>query len=267
MNTIIGLTFCILLGVMIKAQGIAALLWVPIGFVFGLFVTAQMVLPLILGLPRAIRLVSKRQMRTAVFGSIILTPMIWLVQLTVGGFLLGWFWPSAAYYLYNNAALNLGAWLGTTAIVLSPLSKKCRSDFRDDFDNSYHRFYTESDGSHPRDQYQIESQKQVEAAIRVASNLYLHTIPGAKDAPVPLQFSLSDSRYRYLIFCLSAAVTTALAYDEEKKIQPEALIKGCLHFATWTATENAQEYFDDPVSSQDLQDVTEPSKICNTKHW
>ena len=45
-----------LLGVMIKAHGVAALLWVPVGFVFGLFVTAQMVLPLLLGLPRAIRL-------------------------------------------------------------------------------------------------------------------------------------------------------------------------------------------------------------------
>jgi hypothetical protein len=79
----------------------------------------------------------------------------------------------------------------------------------------------------------------------------LHTIPGAEDAAAPLQFSLSDSRYRYLIFCLNGVVTLPLAYDEEKKIQPEELIKGCLHFATWTATENAQEYFDDPTSPQD----------------
>ena len=69
--------------------------------------------------------------------------------------------------------------------------------------------------------------------------------------PPLLQFSLSDSRYRYLISCLSAVETLPLAYDEEKKIQPEELIKGCLHFATWTATENAQEYFDDPTSPQD----------------
>ena len=94
-------------------------------------------------------------------------------------------------------------------------------------------------------------QKQVEAAITVATNLYLHTIPGAEDAPVLLQLSLPDSRYRYLIFCLSAALTAVLAYDEKKDFQPEVLFKGCLHFATWSAKENAQKYFSDPLCHQD----------------
>ena len=41
-----------------------------------------------------------------------------------------------------NAALNLGTSLGTIAIILSPLSKKSRGDFRKDFDRSYARYYT-----------------------------------------------------------------------------------------------------------------------------
>jgi hypothetical protein len=90
-------------------------------------------------------------------------------------------------------------------------------------------------------------QKYVEAAINVASNLYLHTIPGADDAPAPLQFNLPDSRFRYMIFCLSTVVTAAIAYDEKKHIQPEALIKGCLHFAANEKT--LQQYFDDAASS------------------
>jgi tetratricopeptide (TPR) repeat protein len=45
--------------------------------------------------------------------------------------------------LYNNISLNLGAWLGTIAIILTPLSKKGRADFREDFDRAYQRFYTE----------------------------------------------------------------------------------------------------------------------------
>lgn len=110
-------------------------------------------------------------------------------------------------------------------------------------------------------------QKYVEAAITVATNLYLHTIPGAEDAPAPLQFSLPDSRFRYLIFCLSAVVTAALAYDEKKQIQPEVLIKGCLHFATWIATENAQEYFDDPASSQDSIKGAPADFQDFLKHW
>src|SRR6266404_501541 len=109
-------------------------------------------------------------------------------------------------------------------------------------------------------------QKYVEAAITVASNLYLHTVPGAVDAPAPLQFSLPDSRYRYMIFCLSAVVTAALAYDEKKEIQPDALIKGCLHFATWTATENAQEYFDNPASQDSINSATAYLQEF-LKHW
>ena len=140
MKTIIALIFCFLLGASIQGQGWTALLWFPAGFVFGLFATAQMLLPLVLGLPIAIRLVVKGQMRPAVFGAIIRTPVIWFVQL----FAVGYFWPAAAVYVYNNLALNLGGNVGMIAIVLSPLSKKYRSNFRQDFDNAYQRFYTEA---------------------------------------------------------------------------------------------------------------------------
>jgi hypothetical protein len=139
MYTIIALACCLLTGVMVRFQGITALLWVPVGLVFGLFVSAQQILPIIMGLPRAIRLVHNRQMRPAVFGRIILTPVIWFVLLFAAGF----FWPKAAEYLYNNISFNLGTWLGTIAIILTPLSKKGRSDFREDFDRAYQRFYTE----------------------------------------------------------------------------------------------------------------------------
>jgi hypothetical protein len=94
-------------------------------------------------------------------------------------------------------------------------------------------------------------QKFVEAAITVASNLYLQTISGAEDERAGLQFGLDDSRYRYLIFCLSTAVTAALAYDEEKQVQSEALINGCVQFALWTAKEHAEEFFDNATSSKD----------------
>jgi tetratricopeptide (TPR) repeat protein len=84
-------------------------------------------------------------MRPAVFGSIILTPVIWFVLLSAAGFFVGFFWPTSKVieYLYNNTALNLGAWLGTIAIILTPLSKKGLADFREDFDRAYYRFCTE----------------------------------------------------------------------------------------------------------------------------
>ncbi len=144
MYAIIAILFCLLLGVMIKGQGVTALLWLPLGFAFALFATAQIVLPILMGLPRAIRLVARREMRSVVICRILITPLVWLVLLFVAGFAFGFLWPSAAESLYKNPALNLGSWLGILAILLSPLSKKGRADFREDFDRSYGRFYTES---------------------------------------------------------------------------------------------------------------------------
>src|SRR6266542_4389577 len=124
MYTLTALVFCVLLGVMVRVQGWSALLWFPLGFVVSIFATAQMVLPLLLGFPRAIRLVSTQQMRAAVFGRILLTLLIWTVLIFGGLFAIGFLSPSTADSLYNNLALNVGMWLGTIAIVLSPLSAK-----------------------------------------------------------------------------------------------------------------------------------------------
>ena len=93
-------------------------------------------------------------------------------------------------------------------------------------------------------------QKYVEAAITVASNLYLHTIPAADDPRTRLQFSLPDSRYRYLLFCLSTALSVALAYDEKKHIQPETIITGSVDFLRLFASEQPNDYFDDPNDAQ-----------------
>jgi len=148
MYAIIAVVFCLLLGVMISAQGLWALFWFPLGFVISLYATAQIVLPLILGIPCAIRLVARRQMLASVFIRLLIVPAIWTVVLFGGLFLIGYFWPSVAIFVEANNALNLGSWLGIIAILLSPLSKKSRSDFKEDFDRSYSRFYTVQPPSH-----------------------------------------------------------------------------------------------------------------------
>jgi hypothetical protein len=141
MHALVGLAFCFLLGFMLKEQGISALLWVPLGFMIGLYVAAQVVLPLLLGLPRAASLVRKRRMRAGVFGGILLRVFFWLVGCFAFMFGLGFVWPSFATFLSENLALNLSLNLGMLAILLSPLSKKSRDDFRDDFDRAYGEFY------------------------------------------------------------------------------------------------------------------------------
>jgi hypothetical protein len=141
--TLIGMAFVVLIGAMLRVQGLSALLWTPLGFAFGFFSAGQIVLPVLLGLPRAIWLVSKAQMRLSVCLRILVVSFIWLVMLAVLLVLIGYFWPSTAESAYNNLALNLGMSLGMLAILLCPLSARCRSDFVADFNTSYQKFFTE----------------------------------------------------------------------------------------------------------------------------
>jgi len=149
-QTIIALLFFSLLGVMANAQGWFALLWVPLGFVISLFVTAKIALPILLGLPRAVHLVASGEMRAAVYRRLLFTPVLWIVQLAAIVFLVGFFWPSAAAWFETNGALSGGVWLGVVGILLSALSKKSRGDFQADFDQSYRQFYVHRDARRRR---------------------------------------------------------------------------------------------------------------------
>jgi hypothetical protein len=126
---------------MVQAQGWSGLLWVSVGFVIGLFVTARIAFPILLGLPRAIRLVGSGEMRAGVFRRLLFTPVLWIVQLAVIVFLVRFFWPSAEVWFESNGALSTGLWLGLVGILLSALSRKYRADFDADFDRSYLQFY------------------------------------------------------------------------------------------------------------------------------
>ena len=145
MQTIIALLFCLLLGVMVMAQGWFALLWVPLGFVIGLFVTARIALPILLGLPRAIHLVSSGEMRAAVYRRLLFPPVLWILLLSVILVLVRFFWSSAVAWFETNGALSGGVELGVVGILLSALSKKSRADFQADFDQSYRKFYVHRD--------------------------------------------------------------------------------------------------------------------------
>jgi hypothetical protein len=123
------------------AQGWFAVLWVALGFVIGLFVTARIALPILLGLPRAMRLVMGGEMRAAVYRRLLFTPVLWIVQLAMIVFLVGFFWPSAAAWFQGNDELITGLRFGVIGILLSALSKTSRADFHANFDQSYAQFY------------------------------------------------------------------------------------------------------------------------------
>ena len=141
MQTIIALLFCLALVVMGNAQGWSGLLWMSVGFVVGLFVTARIAFPILLGLPRAIRLVSSGEMRAAVYRRLLLTPVLWIVLLPLAVCLVRSCRPSAATWFETNGALSGGVWFGVVGVLLSVLSQKSRADFNADFDQSYSQFF------------------------------------------------------------------------------------------------------------------------------
>jgi tetratricopeptide (TPR) repeat protein len=97
-----------------------------------------MVLPIVLGFPRAAIRVIRGQMRSPVLGFILLAPVAWAGVLIVAG----WLWPVAVDYMARNTSFSLGSCLGFIAILLTPLSTRGRADFAEDFESSYGRFYT-----------------------------------------------------------------------------------------------------------------------------
>jgi len=141
MQTIIALLFCLALVVMGNAQGWSGLLWVSVGFVGALFVTARIAFPILLGVPHAMRLVGRGEMRAAVYRRLLFGPVFWILTLALIVLVVRSFWPSAATWFEGNGALITGLWLGLVGILLSVLSTKSRADFEADFSNSYRQFY------------------------------------------------------------------------------------------------------------------------------
>ena len=67
MYSLIGILFCVLEGILVAKFGWIALLWSPIGFLIGLFASANIALPVLMGVPKAASLVSQKEMKSKVF--------------------------------------------------------------------------------------------------------------------------------------------------------------------------------------------------------
>lgn len=119
MYSLIGILFCILEGILVAKFGWIALLWSPIGFFVGLFASANTLLPIFMGAPKAASLVSKNEMRPTIFLALIWAPIIWISVF----FLFRWLFPSAYGWVINNETLTIGFLFGVGAILLSPFFK------------------------------------------------------------------------------------------------------------------------------------------------
>lgn len=252
MYKIVGIVFIVTEGVLLAIYGWLALLWAPIGFILGLFLASNTIFLLVLGLPIAYHQVKEFIMLPKVYISIIRTLGIWIILITTIIIILFFLWPSAIDWVLNNKPLNFGFLFGFAAILISPLSKKCRKDFRVDFDKSYGRFYIDSRYITHKADYRSEKKqkKQVEAAVKIFSNLYLHTTSISSGV---LHFRFPDSKFRYLVFCMSALIKAC----EDIINDPDLLTKDCIKFLAnfTTHKDNTQEYFGGTMDSDEAENI------------
>lgn len=246
MYSLIGILFCVLEGILVAKFGWIALLWSPIGFFVGLFASANTVLPILMGAPKAAALVSKNEMKSTVFFALIWAPILWISVF----FLFRWLFPSAYSWVLDNDTLVIGFLFGAGAILLSPFFKKSRDDFREDFDKSYGSYYVDQSNfnlgyTDAKDKKQL---KQIQATITVSSNLYLHDFANSGDT---LNFKYLDSKFRCMVFCLATVVKCC----EELMNSPELLKKECLHFLSTftTSKESVMEYFGQTTSTEQAE--------------
>jgi hypothetical protein len=211
----------------------------------GIFSSSNMVLPILMGIPIATSLVVKKQMSPRVFLALVRVPLVSFAIL----FLFGWFFPAQTNWLYNNEPLNIAGNLGFLLIVLSPLSKAVRRDFRSDFNKSWGHYYTSKNNLNLNSTaFEAGSLKEIQAAIKVSTNVYFHTTSAHDSA---LHFKHSDSRFRYMIFCM----TLTLKSCEDLMTSFDALSKGCLDFIIkyTTSNESVQEFFSGQMNFEHVE--------------
>jgi hypothetical protein len=107
-----------------------------LGFVIWLLVGAQMLLPIIYGLPRSIYHFFKGEVTLMAIISNLATPMIWCLILIALGFILEIVVPSLNDFIFSNPAFGLGQVLATLMLLSSLITKKGRADLNADYEGS-----------------------------------------------------------------------------------------------------------------------------------
>ncbi|MDQ2721087.1 MAG: hypothetical protein M3Z26_15170 [Bacteroidota bacterium] len=244
-----SLPFIILLGYLTALYGWTALLWVPLGFIFGILTSSNILLPILLGFPLATSLIFKKQMRAGVFFALMRAPILWFVFL----FLLGFFFPSISEWIWNNKPLNIAANLGFALILLSPLSKKVRTDFRNDFHKTWGKYYTNSLNNVDYSLFKITDKKQLKeigVLMKISTNFYNELITTNRNE---FDFSEPHFKYRLLNFCLYSTFKSCESYISN----PELILPECFTHLRFViaSDEKAREFLEINISKEDALEI------------
>lgn len=114
-----------------------------LGFAMGLFLYAQILLPLIYSLPLTIYYYFKREVTVGAIFFQFVPPLIWFFVITVVGLVLYFIAPTIFVFFVNDPGSILGRLAAIAALLLNFLRPKGRADMRSDYLQSrYARFAT-----------------------------------------------------------------------------------------------------------------------------
>jgi hypothetical protein len=134
--------------VICKIQGFIVMLSIIgflVGFAIGVFLYGSIVLPLAYGLPVSIYYYVKGKVRVGAILFQFVSPLIWIVVITVLGLALRSLAPPVFDFLANEPGSILGQVAGVAALLLNFLRSKGRVDMRLDYlQSTYARFTTNS---------------------------------------------------------------------------------------------------------------------------
>lgn len=189
MYFIFGLLFCLLQGILVGKYGWSSSIWSTLGFLIGLFSAANIILPILMGYPLSFYHLIRKEIKPKVFLSLLYAPLFWCITI----FLLGFFIPSLNTWIQANIPFQAGNSFGFIAIILTPLFKKGREDFKSDYDKSFGKYYTKN---------QL-FEKEIKSLTKLYTNLFVET---ERKFGINNLIQDEEHKFKYLVFCLYISI-------------------------------------------------------------
>ena len=106
-----------------------------IGWITGVFLYAQMLLPLIYSFPRSVYLVIKGELKFLAILFSLIPPILWCLTLILAGYILATLFSSSAVRaIATNPGLNWGSLLAMLTLIFNCFTSKGRDDMRHGYD-------------------------------------------------------------------------------------------------------------------------------------
>ncbi len=112
-----------------------------IGFIIGVFINSQVVLPLIYGLPKSLWYFFKGEIKFMAIVAQFIPPIIWTVGIFAIGVICELINPEINNFLYNKSAFSSGWTLSIFSILFSFLSVSSRASMKAEYDQITYEKY------------------------------------------------------------------------------------------------------------------------------